>query len=211
MSKYHINPKTGKPGICDPKVTGLCKYSENGEVPKHYTSEEEAITAYEHIGKAKFGAVSQLSKKSKIIGKEVRIIDTLSNTTIYAKVLNYDVDTETGEYNTSVSEYIDPETQEKFAIISSYNPQNKTWYIDDNIQASFQFYNEAPKGTVNKLKDSEIEASDGFSDAPEKVKILQVLSEDEYGINSLVKANIDGESVYTEVVYDKEDKQWYFM
>lgn len=46
MAKYHINPKTGDSGVCNPEKTGICKYSENGKAPEHYDSPQKAEKAY---------------------------------------------------------------------------------------------------------------------------------------------------------------------
>lgn len=43
MSKYHINPETGKIGRCFARKK--CKFSENGEEITHYTTKKEAIEA----------------------------------------------------------------------------------------------------------------------------------------------------------------------
>lgn len=65
MMKYHINPDTGRPNICNPKKTGLCKYAENGENPQHYSDKKEAQAAYETIAEEKFGSITTISKKPK--------------------------------------------------------------------------------------------------------------------------------------------------
>lgn len=62
MSKHHINPNTGRPNICNPEKTGICKYAVDGENPPHYDTREEAKAAYEKTGKAEFGATATLSK-----------------------------------------------------------------------------------------------------------------------------------------------------
>lgn len=47
MSKFHINPKTGNPGICKAKVT--CPY---GDLEKdHFETKEEARVAFEKQAK----------------------------------------------------------------------------------------------------------------------------------------------------------------
>lgn len=66
MIKYHINPKTGRPNLCNPEKTGVCKYAENGENPPHYDNKADAKAAYEITAKEEFGATTTLSKKSKI-------------------------------------------------------------------------------------------------------------------------------------------------
>lgn len=44
--KYHISPETGRPNQCTATVRG-CKYAENGEMPEHYDSKEDARKGYE--------------------------------------------------------------------------------------------------------------------------------------------------------------------
>lgn len=67
MAKYHINPKTGRPNLCNPEKTSVCAYAKDGENPPHYENKEDAKIAYEETGKKEFGATSTLkSKKSKM-------------------------------------------------------------------------------------------------------------------------------------------------
>lgn len=61
--KYHINPKTGRPNLCNPEKTGICKYAEAGENPPHYDNKADAKAAYEITGKAEFGATTTLTKE----------------------------------------------------------------------------------------------------------------------------------------------------
>lgn len=46
MARYHINPETGRPNICRAKTPESCIYAQDGEVPEHYDSKEEAREAY---------------------------------------------------------------------------------------------------------------------------------------------------------------------
>lgn len=70
MSKYHINPKTGRPNICDPKVTGVCKYTKDGQPPEHYDSKDEAKVAYEKQGNKEFGTTTTMKKEAKTLKME---------------------------------------------------------------------------------------------------------------------------------------------
>lgn len=45
--RYHINPDTGRPNICRAQTPERCEYAQNGEVPEHYNSKEEARAGYE--------------------------------------------------------------------------------------------------------------------------------------------------------------------
>ena len=45
MTKYHINPETGRTNIC--RAVNNCAFSKNGESVEHYDSKEEAQTAFE--------------------------------------------------------------------------------------------------------------------------------------------------------------------
>lgn len=211
MAKYHINPKTGKPGVCDPKITGVCKYSEDGQEPEHYSSELEAEKAYERQGNNEFGATSKMTKKDKIIGSNINVYDALSGTTIDTKVMLYEIDKETGEYSMSISEYIEPETQGKYAIISVLNPDDKKWYLDDSVQASFQYFDKPSEKIVKLLKNTEIEIYDGYSGDSTQAKVVEILGEDEEGVNALIRTTYEDEVMYVEAGYNKEDKEWYFM
>lgn len=66
MTKYHINPETGRPNICNPEKTGICKYATNDENPPHYDSKVEAKVAYEKTANEEYGATKTLSKKPNI-------------------------------------------------------------------------------------------------------------------------------------------------
>lgn len=46
MSKFHVNPKTGNPGICKAKEEENCPFAGLSE---HYTTREEAQAAYEKV------------------------------------------------------------------------------------------------------------------------------------------------------------------
>lgn len=65
MAKYHINPKTGRPNLCNPEKTGVCAYAKDGENPPHYDSKDEAKVAYEKTGTEKFGATKTIKKAPK--------------------------------------------------------------------------------------------------------------------------------------------------
>lgn len=65
MAKYHIVPNSGKPGVCDPQKTGICKYSKDGQNPEHYNSSEDAKIAYEKIAAAEFGNTLTLTNKNE--------------------------------------------------------------------------------------------------------------------------------------------------
>lgn len=45
MTKYHINPETGRANIC--RAVNNCAFSKNGESVEHYDSKEEAQNAFE--------------------------------------------------------------------------------------------------------------------------------------------------------------------
>lgn len=62
--KYHISPETGRPNQCTATVRG-CKYSENGEIPDHYETKEEAREAYAKKMDAEVGAVKSFKKDSR--------------------------------------------------------------------------------------------------------------------------------------------------
>lgn len=45
-NNIHINPNTGRPARCEAKTPEACKYAQDGVVPKHYSTNEEAIEDY---------------------------------------------------------------------------------------------------------------------------------------------------------------------
>lgn len=54
MSKFHINPETGNPGPCSAKVK--CRFGDDSE---HYSSADEARTAYEKQNSSSFPEASK--------------------------------------------------------------------------------------------------------------------------------------------------------
>jgi len=63
MTKYHVNPETGRVNICRAKV--LCDFAVDGVAPPHYSSKEEAKAGSEQTLEEKFNPLQQkLSKKS---------------------------------------------------------------------------------------------------------------------------------------------------
>lgn len=63
MAKYHISPETGRPNICNPEKTGICKYATDGENPPHYDNKIEAKAAYEKAAAAEYGTTTTLTKR----------------------------------------------------------------------------------------------------------------------------------------------------
>lgn len=50
MTKYHINPETGRAGQCKAQSAESCKFSiESGTVVAHYETKDEAKAAYEKL------------------------------------------------------------------------------------------------------------------------------------------------------------------
>lgn len=47
VARYHINPETGRPGVCRAKTPDACQFAKDGVVPEHYNSESEARAGYE--------------------------------------------------------------------------------------------------------------------------------------------------------------------
>jgi len=66
MTKYHITPDTGKPNICNPKKTGICKYAIDGVNPPHYESKHYAQKAYEKENKDQILTILSKDKRSNI-------------------------------------------------------------------------------------------------------------------------------------------------
>lgn len=64
MSKgFHISPKTGRAGVCDPKVTGICQFAEDGVEPPHYSTKDDAETVISQKLKEEFGDTNPITKK----------------------------------------------------------------------------------------------------------------------------------------------------
>lgn len=72
--KYHINPDTGKPGVCEAQIS--CKFQKDGVEIKHYATLEEAFDAYEKSRDSE--KFVSLSKKSKEI-EDAEILDAPDN------------------------------------------------------------------------------------------------------------------------------------
>lgn len=54
MTKYHINPETGRAGQCKAQSAESCKFSvESGTVIAHYETKDEAKAAYEKLNENK--------------------------------------------------------------------------------------------------------------------------------------------------------------
>lgn len=47
MTRYHINPDTGRPNICVATGKRGCKYAVDGKEPPHYATKEKARAGYE--------------------------------------------------------------------------------------------------------------------------------------------------------------------
>lgn len=75
--KYHINPDTGRPNICQANVRG-CKYAYDGYPVVHYDSKEEAQKAAEQQQESLFMNTDQrLNYLEKIIEKQMKDNDTI--------------------------------------------------------------------------------------------------------------------------------------
>lgn len=64
MTKYHINPETGRAGQCKAQSAESCKFSvESGTVIAHYETKDEAKAAYEKLNENK--TLNSVKKTSK--------------------------------------------------------------------------------------------------------------------------------------------------
>lgn len=64
MSKgFHISPKTGRSGVCNPEKTGICQFAEDGVEPPHYETKEAAEAVIQETLKAEFGNINPITKK----------------------------------------------------------------------------------------------------------------------------------------------------
>lgn len=75
--RYHINPKTGRPNICRAQTPERCEYAQNGEVPEHYDTKEEARAGYEKSMSDQ--TVSTVSASAKGVKEAQRAVVTSSN------------------------------------------------------------------------------------------------------------------------------------
>jgi len=64
-ARYHISPKTNKSGVCNPIITGVCKF---GEDTPHFETKALADEKINGDLKNEFGDTSTLSKKKKNSG-----------------------------------------------------------------------------------------------------------------------------------------------
>ena len=181
---YHVNPETGKTGVCDPKNTGICKYAENGQNPEHYDSPREAEKAYENIAAEKFGNVSTL--KSRETYADLSNIDVLYHATfrsnvdsiqenglgnrasvnknwdISADFLYFSADLECARDFCESAEDVDDETYdsgiEVFAIRKKDNPELfKKFNIDTNDQSGLSFITEQVIDFSELVSEEELE------------------------------------------------------
>ena len=165
-AKYHIVPNSGKPGVCDPKKTGICKYAENGQNPEHYDSQQEAEKAYEKIAAEKFGNISTLKNREAYV--DLSSIDVLYHATFSSNlasiqknglgnrksvnknwdfsddVLYFSADLECARDFCESAEDVDEETYdsgiEVFAIRKKDNAELfKKFNIDTNDQSGLSF------------------------------------------------------------------------
>lgn len=69
MTKFHINPETGRAGQCNAKSPESCKFSvEAGTVVAHYETKDEAKAAFEKLNQSKTTgtiAKKQVKKSAK--------------------------------------------------------------------------------------------------------------------------------------------------
>lgn len=69
-TRYHINPATGKPGVCNPEKTGVCRYGAHAD---HYASPEDAHKAYESTQDSFAVVVTKTAPDGR--GREVNTFD----------------------------------------------------------------------------------------------------------------------------------------
>lgn len=69
MTRYHVNPETGRPNICRAKIR--CDFAVDGQEPPHFESKADAKVYAEKILKEEHGATATLSKKKADKGSSV--------------------------------------------------------------------------------------------------------------------------------------------
>lgn len=75
---WHINPKTGNPGRCNPEKTGICRFQKDGEPPvKHYDNEGHARSQYESQMKMK--QINSLKKTDPVLRKFEEMKENFTN------------------------------------------------------------------------------------------------------------------------------------
>lgn len=67
MTRYHVNPETGRPNICRAKIR--CDFTVDGQEPPHFESKADAKAYGESLLKEEHGATATLTKK-KPAGKK---------------------------------------------------------------------------------------------------------------------------------------------
>lgn len=63
MARYHINPNN-QVSECRARTPDGCRFAQNGQIPPHYNSKEEAYRQVEKIEEKKYGLISTISTKS---------------------------------------------------------------------------------------------------------------------------------------------------
>lgn len=61
MTRYHVNPETGRPNICRAKIR--CDFAVDGQEPPHFESKADAKAYGESLLKEEHGATATLKKK----------------------------------------------------------------------------------------------------------------------------------------------------
>lgn len=61
MTRYHVNPETGRPNICRAKIR--CDFAVDGQEPPHFESKADAKAYGESLLKEEHGATATLTKK----------------------------------------------------------------------------------------------------------------------------------------------------
>lgn len=64
MAKYHVNPATGKPNLCNAETPETCAYynGETGKEAPHFTTKTEARAYVEKVMEREFGTAKSVSK-----------------------------------------------------------------------------------------------------------------------------------------------------
>lgn len=139
MAKYHINPKTGRPNLCDPKVTGVCKYAEDGKNPEHYDSKDEAKIAYEKQGNKEFGATATMKKPKTKNNPDPILLEPTQLKLRHESYNYYDIETEYDAYYCSTDDcgedgdYCRDGVYEGLRVVGWENNSNLETFFKDQL------------------------------------------------------------------------------
>ena len=136
MTRYHVNPETGRPNICRAKIR--CDFAVDGQEPPHFESKADAKAYGESLLKEEHGATATLSKKKTDKGSAVdskKDNSAIERETIETKARTLRVgDIITGEKFTNSGKWVEDDSAEIVKIEPfvdmNMNTELKVTYAD---------------------------------------------------------------------------------